>query len=349
MLQLKVGFIARRKMLRLVICCAAVGGQQATRHLVSFEPLLHPNNPPRASELAAVVTAHATRQPDGGYRLGRAGVGAMLAAVKKAVPLQERRVFSTLGDGFSADLSSEQVAALRALGLSVDSNTEVRMKQGGDMSWALDRLDQRSLPLSRSAAWSQTGEGVDVYVLDTGINTAHAEFAGRLGSGCKDFVGDGNGYEDCQGHGTHCAGSCCGATVGVAKRATIHALRVLDCDGRGYSDDIFAAMDWIVEHDNNEGQPAGAAPRRKVASMSLGGGYSAVQNAYVDRMHQANISVVVAAGNVRCWRALYLSLLPSLSSPLPRPLLLCLPACLNPPCSPGRASKALAPRHARAV
>jgi len=161
-------------------------------------------------------------------------------------------------------------------------------------SWGLDRI---GVPHP-----TRTGSGVHVYVLDTGVHTTHEDFegraiptfeAGRNGRFGREFrrvcdPTDSNCAKDRQGHGTHCAGTVASKTYGVAKEATIHAVKVLGDDGSGQLSWMIDAMDWVTRH----------ATKPAVISMSLGGkGGSKVEEAAVKRAVDAGITVVVAAGN----------------------------------------------------
>ena len=99
-------------------------------------------------------------------------------------------------------------------------------------TWGLDRIDQRDLPLDNSYTYNQTGQGVKAYIIDTGMRATHQQFAGRVGNGFT-AINDGKGTNDCNGHGTHVAGTIGGTTYGVAKQVTLHAVRVLGCTGSG--------------------------------------------------------------------------------------------------------------------
>jgi subtilisin family serine protease len=135
---------------------------------------------------------------------------------------------------------------------------------------------------------SAKGANVDVYIVDTGIYSAHSDFTGRMGVGFS-AVNDGNGTNDCDGHGTHVAGTTAGTTYGIAKSATLIPVRVLDCLGSGLISGVIAGLDWIVGH-HTAGTPA-------VANMSLGGGASAALDAAVQNVINDGVVMAVAAGN----------------------------------------------------
>lgn len=155
-------------------------------------------------------------------------------------------------------------------------------------TWGIDRIDEVSLPLDGQYVYGQTGAGVTAYIIDTGIRTSHTEFGGRASIG-TDTVGDGQNGNDCNGHGTHVAGTVGGTTYGVAKQVTIKAVRVLNCSGSGSWAGVIAGVDWVTG-DHQAGQPA-------VANMSLGGGaYSALDTAVANSIADG-VTYAIAAGN----------------------------------------------------
>jgi subtilisin family serine protease len=153
-------------------------------------------------------------------------------------------------------------------------------------TWGIDRTDQRDLPLNSTYNYNVDGTGVHAYIIDTGVRLTHSEFTGRIGT-AYDAVTAGGTANDCQGHGTHVAGTVAGTTWGLAKKATVHPVRVLDCNGSGTTADVVEGMDWVAA---NHVKPA-------VANMSLGGGASQATDDAVQRMFAAGVTVAVAAGN----------------------------------------------------
>src|SRR5437016_601240 len=182
------------------------------------------------------------------------------------------RVYGSAIKGFAARLSAPAAAALASnpLVASVEPDQVMRadvtqsMDANGD-PWGLDRIDQGALPLSRTYTYTSTGAGVHAYIIDTGIWTLHPEFGGRADDVYDALLGVAAGTgEDCNGHGTHVAGTIGAATYGVAKAVSLHGVRVLSCAGIGLNSDVTAGVDWVT---GNHVTPA-------VANMSLGGGKS---------------------------------------------------------------------------
>lgn len=194
--------------------------------------------------------------------------------------------------GFSAEMS-EQDARRMAADPSVayvEQVQQVRLagEQPSPPSWGIDRIDQPGLPLGNSYKYPDSaGSGVTVYVLDTGIRRTHQDFENRASFG-YDFIDNDPDATDCHGHGTHVAGTAAGRTYGVAKAAKIVAVRVLNCQGSGNTDQIVAGIDWVTQ---NAAKPA-------VANMSLGlqGSDTTMENA-VKGSIAAGIQYSLAAGN----------------------------------------------------
>ncbi|WP_207717512.1 S8 family peptidase [Caenimonas soli] len=205
---------------------------------------------------------------------------------------QLHHTYSGALKGFAASLPE---AALQGIRNNpnveyIEQDHTVSLKQvaspQNQASWGLDRIDQADRPLDTQYHFGQTGAGVTAFIVDTGIRPDHVEFTGRLLAG-YDTVGDGNGTNDCNGHGTHVAGTVGGTTWGVAKGASLVPVRVLDCAGSGAWSGVIAGMDWVA---NSPQRPA-------VANMSLGGAVSASLDAAVAGAVAKGVTVVVAAGN----------------------------------------------------
>ncbi|MGW1202541.1 S8 family peptidase [Streptomyces cyaneofuscatus] len=201
--------------------------------------------------------------------------------------------------GFAVTLTATELEAVRAVPgvLAVEENAEVAVeapRAGGlfrapAATWGTDRIDQRALPLDDTFTTTATGDGVKVYVVDTGIEAGHAEFGSRVVKG-YDAVGDGRDGQDCNGHGTHVAGTVAGSVSGVAKDASLVGVRVLNCHGRGTWAGIIAGFDWVAKDAAGSSTPA-------VLNASLGGARSRAVDAAVEAVADAGVLPVVAAGN----------------------------------------------------
>lgn len=172
--------------------------------------------------------------------------------------------------------------------LSIENDTAMKIDATtqSNPDWGLDRIDQKALPLNSAYSYLQTGSGTTAYIVDTGILSSHQQFSGRVLSGYT-AISDGNGTTDCNGHGTHVAGTVGGSTYGVAKNVNLVPIRILGCDGSGASSNVIAGLDWILK---NGKKPA-------VVNMSLGGDASTSLDSAVENLFNNGYVMVVAAGN----------------------------------------------------
>ena len=202
----------------------------------------------------------------------------------------QRESFGRVLNGFSAKLDSKALAAVKqdAAVAFVEQDRVIRLSATqANATWGLDRLDQRDLPLSTTYSYASTGAGVKAYIIDTGIRLTHTDFGGRATSG-YDAI-DGGSADDCNGHGTHVAGTVGGTRYGVAKRVNLVGVRVLNCSGSGTNAGVIAGVNWVTQN----------ARRPAVANMSLGGGASTALDNAVANSIASGVTYALAAGNSR--------------------------------------------------
>jgi subtilisin family serine protease len=219
---------------------------------------------------------------------------------RNAVPIQAgtladrhgatvRRTYSHALRGFAATMGARQARQMAAepevayvqpnvIHRAVDTQTN-------PPSYGLDRIDQRNRPLNSAYTYSTTASNVHAYIIDTGIRTTHQDFGTRAGSGFDAI--DGGAADDCHGHGTHVAGTVGGAAHGVAKGVQLVAVRVLNCEGSGTTEQVVAGIEWVTA---NAQKPA-------VANMSLGGGADTALDNAVAASITEGVSYAIAAGN----------------------------------------------------
>ncbi len=202
------------------------------------------------------------------------------------------RTYDSAINGFSAsglsDTEAKRLAADPSVAKVVQNHRyTIKGTQENPPSWGLDRIDQEDTEGDKAYNYPDSaGEGVTAYVIDTGVRTSHKDFEGRATSGF-DAVDNDDSADDGNGHGTHVAGTIAGAEHGVAKKAKVVAVRVLDDQGSGTTEQVVAGIDWVTEH--HEGP--------SVANMSLGGTPDEALDAAVQKAIDSGVTFAVAAGN----------------------------------------------------
>ncbi|MCH0540123.1 S8 family peptidase [Streptomyces sp. MUM 203J] len=212
-------------------------------------------------------------------------------AVAKRYGAKIKKTYTAALNGYAVELSEAQAKKLAA-DPAVESVVQDRVftvsgTQPGPPSWGLDRLDQRNLPLNQSYTYPEPGgQGVTAYIIDTGVRITHNDFGGRASYG-YDAIDDDNTAQDGHGHGTHVAGTVGGSAHGVAKKAKIVGVRVLNNQGSGSTAQVVAGIDWVTQ---NAVKPA-------VANMSLGGGADTALDNAVRNSISSGVTYAIAAGN----------------------------------------------------
>ncbi|MFF3500262.1 S8 family peptidase [Streptomyces sp. NPDC003247] len=200
-----------------------------------------------------------------------------------------RRTFGAALNGFTIEATATEarrIAADPSVAFVEQNSVEHADATQSSPTWGLDRIDQASLPLSGTYSYSTTASNVTAYIVDSGIRISHSDFGGRASYG-YDFVDGDTVASDCNGHGTHTAGTVGSATYGVAKGVSLVAVRVLNCSGSGTTANVIAGYDWVAA---NAQLPA-------VANVSIGGSASDAKDAAVAGMVDAGVTVAVSAGN----------------------------------------------------
>ncbi|HEY0738406.1 MAG TPA: S8 family peptidase [Herpetosiphonaceae bacterium] len=263
--------------------------------LFIFNVLLVPSSfaQPSTAKLASLKLAKNNGIPNQYIVVMKDGPSANAGSVAQAVGVTPKHTYSAALNGFSATLNAGQLKAIRSnpnvdyveQDQVVKADVTQLMDANGD-PWGLDRIDQRNLPLSGSYTYYLTGAGVNAYIIDTGILATHPDFGVRAFE-AYDAVDGALPATDCNGHGTHVAGTIGGTTYGVAKAVKLYGVRVLNCAGSGTWADVIEGIDWVRLN----------AIRPAVVNMSLGGGVSAAVNTATTNLINSGIFTAVAAGN----------------------------------------------------
>ncbi|PAZ16231.1 serine protease [Streptomyces sp. SA15] len=274
--------------LTAVFCAAALSAITLPAHAAPEGRILGAGEPGSVSGSYLVTLKGGTKAPSAAGKDLAEKYGAKIS-----------HTYGTVLNGYALQANERQARRLaadsRVASVVQDTRVALDHTQKNPPSWGLDRIDQRNLPLNKSYTWPESGgTGVTVYVIDTGIRTTHKDFGGRASSGW-DFVGNDRTANDGNGHGTHVAGTVAGTKYGVAKKAKVVAVRVLDNAGAGTTAQVIAGIDWVTKH----------AKKPAVANLSLGGYYNAQLDAAVRNSIASGVTYTVAAGNDGLPAALY--------------------------------------------
>jgi serine protease len=277
---------------------------------------------PIEDQYIVVLRGGAVKAAGAGFDDSRPTVGELTRELAREHRGRSGREFSHALAGFALRAEraeAERLAADPRVAYVAQDSWVYAAGQQAAPSWGLDRVDQRPKALDGSYSFYSDGQLVDVYVIDSGIRSTHFDFEGRVDLGASfSTIDDGLGTEDCLGHGTHVAGIIAGATYGVAKQATLHPVRVLDCGGRGAASDIIAGIDWITARyattttdggtgGGGGGKGGGKKQTREASAMATGAPavvnmslatywVQAIDDA-VAKSVAAGVTYVVAAGN----------------------------------------------------